>query len=387
MEALAFLTTPYILYPALAVAGLAALLLAAAFTLILLELSKPPPSGGTPHQLPNGMRIQHWQASETDFLYNEIWGEESAYSTGGGAVPLVFRPGALILDAGANIGMFSLFAAAQCGGHARIVSFEPIPSTFSVLAANARAAAAGEFDAVLRRGGGGGGELRMEPQNVGLSSAPLSTVFEHHPHFTVWSTQDAAFADARLTRIAEDLPRALDSSPSWLVRACFPRWLARLAAGLLLRRKLGVTERVPVRLVTLSSVIDKLGLGPEIDFLKVDVEGAEVAVLEGITEKHWARVQQVALEVEDFAAKDKVVGMLKARGFDTTWFASEQKRNPGVKSEVRGGGREAPSFFQPAAAVPPPSAPRTAALTHAHAHALALSLCRCAWCMARARRT
>ena len=347
----------FLLYALLALLALVALGVA----LLLVELSKPPPAGGTPYALPNGMRIQHWQASETDFLFTEIWGAENAYgaaSAEGGGSPLVFRPGALILDAGANIGMFSLFAAAQCGGHARVVSFEPIPRTFSVLAANAKAAVAGEFDAVLRGGGGGGGPLVMEPQNVGLSSAPLDTHFEHHPHFTVWSTQDPVFAEARLTRITEDMPRALGSSDSACMRVCFPRWLARTLAGVLLRRKLGVTERVPVKLVTLSSVIDRLNLGPEIDFLKVDVEGAEVEVLKGIREEHWGRIQQVALEVEDFAAKDTVVGMLRERGFATHWFASERKRNPDVHSEVRGGAARAPGALSRGSLI----------CTHTHTH-------------------
>lgn len=288
------------------------------------ELSKPPPKGGSPYTLPNGMGIQHWQAGETDFLYTEIFGGESAYSRGG----LVFRPGALILDVGANIGMFSLFAGERCGGEARIVSFEPIPSTHSVLQANAELALARS-----------GGKVRIQALNVGLSSLPAAVTFEHHPHFTVWSTNDAAFAEARLARIIDDMPRALDTNPSWLVRACFPRALARALAALVLRRKVGVTERVPVRLSTLSATLDDLGLGEEdIDFLKVDVEGHELDVLKGIREEHWGRVQQVALEVENFDSRDAVVAILEKHGFATSHFASERERNPGVLSEVRAWG-------------------------------------------------
>lgn len=317
----------------LAAAGYVALGVTAVLALIALllvvELSKAPPKGGSPYALPNGMTIQHWQKAETDFLYTEIWGAESAYSHRGG---LVFRPGATVLDAGANIGMFSLYAAAACQGAARIVSFEPIKPTYDVMAANMRAAAEGRYASVF---GGKPGALRVEPLNVGLSDKPADVVFEHHPHFTVWSTQDAAFADQRLERITADMPRALDSSPNWLVRNCFPRVLARLLAGLVLRRKLGKTERQPVKLVTLSSVIDDLKIDGPIDLLKIDVEGAEIAVLKGITtEAHWARVQQAALEVENFAAKDTVVAMLQAHGFETSWFASERERNPGVQSEV-----------------------------------------------------
>ena len=308
----------------LAYAGLALLALLLLVALLAWrELAKAPPAGGTPFTLPNGLRIQHWQESETAFLFTEIWGAESAYSRGG----LLFRPGAVVLDAGANIGMFSLFAAERCGRSGTIVSFEPIPSTHSVLQANAAAAAAAS-----------GGALDWRALNVGLSDAPAATHFEHHPHFSVWSTRDKGFAEERLRRIEADIPRALDSNPSWCVKACFPRALAGALASLVLRQKVGLTQRVPVRLVTLSSVIEEQGLaGADIDFLKVDVEGAEVEVLRGIKAQHWPLIQQVALEVENFASRDTVLAVLQAQGFATSHFASERERNPGVESEVRAG--------------------------------------------------
>ncbi len=83
-----------------------------------------PPSGGTPVTLPNGMRIRHWQKIETNFLYPEIFGADSVYAKGDF---IEFRPGAVIVDAGANIGMFTLFAARQCRGEAQVFAFEPIP--------------------------------------------------------------------------------------------------------------------------------------------------------------------------------------------------------------------------------------------------------------------
>lgn len=263
---------------------------------------------------------QHWQDGETDFLYTEIFGHESAYCKDD---KVLFGPGATIVDAGANIGMFTLFAAQQCRGDATIYSFEPIPSTYSVLDANARAANAGAFSETFKPAPGA--SLRVTALNRGLSNAPLDTTFEHHPNFSVWSTQDASFAHARLERIAADLPRAVKNIP-------VPRCLVSLVGRLVLR-KLGRTERVPVSLVTLSSVIESHAIGT-IDVLKVDVEGAEIAVLEGIADKHWQRVQQVVLEVESFAHKDKVIAMLEARGFACSWFASERERNEGVLSEV-----------------------------------------------------
>jgi FkbM family methyltransferase len=65
----------------------------------------------------------------------------------------------------------------------------------------------------------------------------------------------------------------------------------RFLAALLLD-KFAATVPVPATLVCLSDVVDALRLGT-IDVLKVVVEGAEEAVLAGIEERHWRRVQQV----------------------------------------------------------------------------------------------
>ena len=187
---------------AAAVAGVAGAALLCVVALIFFELRKPTPRSGTPCTLPNGMRVHQWQSSETDFLYKEIWGDESAY----GKAMIVFEPGATIVDAGANVGMFSLYAAARCRGDATIYAFEPIPSTHAVLVANAASANAGAYASVFKPKPGA--KLSIKAFNVGLSDAPADVVFDHHPNFSVWSTQDAHFGKARLDRIADDLPRA-----------------------------------------------------------------------------------------------------------------------------------------------------------------------------------
>ena len=102
--------------------------------------------------------------------------------------------------------------------------------------------------------------------------------------------------------------------------------------GLFLSR-VGHVVKVNARLVTLSSIIEDEGID-RIDILKVDVEGAELAVLRGIADKHWPKVQQLALEVESFAMRDKIVALLAKKGFDTSSVASERERTPGVQSEV-----------------------------------------------------
>jgi FkbM family methyltransferase len=66
---------------------------------------------------------------------------------------------------------------------------------------------------------------------------------------------------------------------------------------------------------TLSDIIAAEDL-PSVDLLKVDVEGAELAVLQGLEARHWALVKQVVLEVLDAADRPAVVAkLLESQGF------------------------------------------------------------------------
>jgi len=281
-------------------------------------LRKTTPSRRTPVTLPNGMRIRQWQQIETDFLYNEIFGEDSVYARGGF---VDFQPGAVIVDAGANIGMFTLFAALKCRGEAEIFAFEPIPTTFSVLAANATAANRGDYAAAMDAQPGA--SLKIHAINRGLSATREEVVFQHHPNFSVWSTQDADFARERVDRFVADVAGLIRVAPAGLSRAAVRPVVAWM----------GRTKKVAATLVPLSSVIEEYRL-ERIDILKIDVEGAEVSVLQGIAPEQWDIVRQVVLEVEHFATKDQVVEILEAHGFTTQWYASERERYEGVQSEV-----------------------------------------------------
>ncbi len=279
---------------------------------------RTPPSGGTPVTLPNGMRIRQWQRVETGYLYREIFGPDSVYAKDN---LIDFQPGAVVVDAGANIGMFTLLAALRCRGEAEIFAFEPIPATFSVLAANAAAANRGDYAAVL--GAQPGASLKIHAVNSGLSATREEVVFQHHPNYSIWSTQDVAFARQRVDRIVADVAGLVRVVPAALSRAAVRPVIAWM----------GRTETVAATLVPLSSVISEHRL-ERIDVLKVDVEGAEVAVLQGITTAQWDIVRQVVVEVEYFATKDRVVDMLEAHGFTTYWYASERERYNTERSEV-----------------------------------------------------
>jgi len=55
------------------------------------------------------------------------------------------------------------------------------------------------------------------------------------------------------------------------------------------------TTEVRCRLETVSSIIEAYAL-PAIDLLKIDVEGSEEAVLQGIRDEHWPCIKQVVSE-------------------------------------------------------------------------------------------
>jgi FkbM family methyltransferase len=87
-------------------------------------------------------------------------------------------PGDVILDVGANIGVFSLCAAKQ---GARVYAFEPIPSTFAVLELNVRLH---------------GLESVVTARNIGLSDRTEKKMMFHYPRATVcdaWTPQDNLF--------------------------------------------------------------------------------------------------------------------------------------------------------------------------------------------------
>lgn len=110
------------------------------------------------------MQVKQWQDAETDHLYKEIFGDHEAYSLGG----IRFAPGQTIIDAGANIGMFSLFAAQRCSGDAQIYCFEPMPTTYGVLIENAAAATSGAYESFFKPAPGA--KLSIQPFKLGLSN-------------------------------------------------------------------------------------------------------------------------------------------------------------------------------------------------------------------------
>ncbi len=83
-------------------------------------------------ELPNGMAVVHRNRAETEVVYREIFDEES-YLRGG----VTLAAGDCVVDVGANIGLFTLFAAMRAP-EASFYAVEPIPALYDLLCLNAR---------------------------------------------------------------------------------------------------------------------------------------------------------------------------------------------------------------------------------------------------------
>jgi amino acid adenylation domain-containing protein/FkbM family methyltransferase len=231
-------------------------------------------------QLPNGMAVAHLNRMETEFVYHEIF-EERSYLRHG----ITLRDDACIVDVGANIGLFSLFAATACR-RPTIYAFEPIPVTFACLQRNA----------ALH-----GLDARVFAH--GLAAEERVDTFSFYPNVSIIS--------GRFGDVVEE---------KQMIRAFLLKQQESAAAvgapliDELLDERLQ-REEVSCLLRPLSDVLVEEGVGA-IDLLKIDVEKSELDVLGGIRDEHWPIVRQVIVEVHGSGGRlDTVVGLLRSKGF------------------------------------------------------------------------
>lgn len=234
--------------------------------------------------MPNGLTIAGFNSREVEFLYDEIEVQD-AYLRHGVNV----TPGGRVLDVGANIGLFSL-AITRRDPSVRIHAFEPVPTIHAALAVNA----ARFFPSATLHA-------------VGLAREAGFSSFTYYPRCTGWSTRYpdraatrrdlAAFAArrGRATGLGAGLGRLAGSALAW-------HWLR--------------PEELSCRFEPLSAVIAAYGIDT-IELVKIDVERAELDVLDGITAHDWPRIRQIVVEVHDIADRVRLVAdRLSAHGYE-----------------------------------------------------------------------
>jgi FkbM family methyltransferase len=167
----------------------------------------------------------------------------------------------VILDVGANIGVFTLYAA-RCAPQTEIFAFEPFPSTYHRL---------------------------------------LTTVRDHNLESRVTCFNFAA-TGAEGVRLMPDA-----SVPSQRRAVASPD--SAIARG------------TPVNGKTLEAMLEENRLS-KIDLMKMDIEGSEYEVLLSASQKILSRIRRIALEYHGDSApysKPQLFGHLQSAGFKIQW--------------------------------------------------------------------
>lgn len=216
---------------------------------------------------------------------------------------LTLNPGAVIIDVGANIGLFSLFALQQCEYDAVIYSFEPIPTTFECLKMNLA-----PF------------QNQTHLYNLGIGDVAEDCSIE----FTLFGSDLATATYKPLDKLISNYNLLLDYKALLAVsrfRSKFLYYQLKMLPFLrkhLMKRyykKRTEQKKIVCKVTSLGLFIEKNKIN-HIDFIKIDVEGAEFEVVKSIKPTQFPIIQQLCIEVHDIDNRVKdLTSYLEAQGY------------------------------------------------------------------------
>lgn len=216
--------------------------------------------------------------ADTDYIYSEVFLSQIYYHP-----EMKIRKYPVVMDVGANIGIYSIWAARRYQPF-QIFAYEASPRTFGYLEDNV----ARHVDPET---------TQIHPVNRAVASRSGQKLVLHQ--------------STSVSGISTLLER---ESVGWVERAA---------------ESLGL-ETHEVLTTTLSAEIAAHGL-EHIDVLKIDVEGYFLEVLAGLSDADFAKVRNVVVEVDylpetgigPFAVED----LLKSKGFTTDCLDRSQPNN------------------------------------------------------------
>lgn len=222
------------------------------------------------YQLPNGMQISYTNRNEAAYLYDEIF-EQRQYVPTDYVMP--DRP--VVVDVGANVGLFALFALTEFQS-AHVVCMEPFTQLYHILNSNVS-----RFPAA-------------QALRVAAGRTRETATFTYYPKYSMMS--------GRYCDEARDLARAKKYA-RWEMRDQSKEGIDDFEGMLdaLLKPRFQ-SFREEVEIWPLSLVIERCQL-QSVDLLKIDVEGSELEVLEGINHEDWEKIGCIIIEVDDVAGR------------------------------------------------------------------------------------
>lgn len=274
-------------------------------------------------QLSSDLSVWAWSKAEARLLFREIWATDPYLQEG-----LTIQDGAVVLDVGANIGMWSM-ALMQRAQNLTIHAFEPAPPLHAICARNLLEQAQNH-------------QVQIHP--FALGSEVGKQILKLSPLATYTTTLDAQSVAAarRVARpkqwaeaMAEDAIalNIFGERGSQLFQSLSrsewgrPLLLTTLFVTAAATEKLGQyrMKRFEVEVRPLGDWIRASGLD-HIDMVKIDVEGAEETVLNGLDDGALERISQFAIEVHEVPGRlERLSKRLERAGFGVTRRAGQLK--------------------------------------------------------------
>jgi len=235
----------------------------------------------------DGTKIFCISPTEGQMLYEHIAG----YLDHGS---IEIKEGDTIIDVGANIGVFGI-KLSKMFSDIHIFAFEPISDIFTVLGKNVALTKNKKFQIF----------------NWGISDKEELLNFTYYPNSPALST-----VNPDMWSSDEDLIVALEGNlnnpPSnWW----WAKYIPKFVYPYIVKRLRKNAQTIPCKLKTLSQSINDCNIN-KIDVLKIDCEGNEQKVLDGIDDIHWSIIRQIIVEVHDIRGRlDYICNLFKEKGY------------------------------------------------------------------------
>ena len=243
---------------------------------------------------PSGLSVWCHAPPEALHIHEEIY-TRIAYMPADAGLQLPATPGALVVDAGANIGMFALWVANRAQ-RCQVLAIEPATPSFKLLQRNVEDHGLGQRIACVQAALG---EAHGSAELTWYSAMPgNATLFPSAKEHEV----RIAFRPER--------HEAMLRSPGTMIETCEVSTLSQIL------RARGHSDSVPLAAdcagssVSASQVMQQCGARP-IALLKIDVEGGEVSTLKGIEAADWQRIEQVVVETHSVESRLAVLQLLR----------------------------------------------------------------------------
>ena len=304
----------------------AGLSLAALFTLTFAYVFLKTPRSVSPKTLPDGRQLIAFNSAEANALYQQMWVDKTYFQHG-----IKVKKGDLIFDVGSNVGSFLVYLARDLGHLGlRVHAFEPVSVVRDALKQNLSMVQNDEGIAI---------EATIHPYGLSSSAEP-AVQFDFCP-LIPFSSSRYSFSDMMAKYGRKDLGvvgflQALMGdlvstglgipvisntlSPGLAHSNPVVKFLAAVVSAVYIvainTARILTTSKVTCELKKSGDIVrEVLRSGEEISLLKVDVEGAEEDVFNGLSDEDLSRVRQTVIEVQGKPVVESLKARLEKNGF------------------------------------------------------------------------